>query len=761
MSQLQNPLRCARWLLLLSLVSATTFGQGNGYNAAQTTSFTVAATGASIPEQTLILYHSLSWTTTGTVSSCTVAVDSSPDGVTWTAGGIIAGQTCTTNGVSSITAGQANFLRVNVTALGGGGSVTLVYEGWAYNPNPGGGGGSGNGNPVLPTTGMIADYQAVSQTQSGTTLIDQSGNSNNATFPGGANNPTWAAGGGLACSGAGPQYVPLPAGVINAKAVTIAYNWPTLNEGQATIQAPLIATSGQWSLWFTSYDSANNATPHLAAWNVVGNAGTTDRVSPTGIHVITYNLDTVNDTVYFDNSPVYVSGAHTQGSITSGTMWLCGGNNTGYGGARNNNAFTGTVYRAIFWNAEQSAGQAAIINNAVTTNLVNQGITIPQPYVGPDDVTVLDGDSETYNLCDILTAGVCLYNSPATTTVYNVGVNGSTTTQNLTVLQSEVYPMCPVNGRCTILEWIGTNDVGLSLTATQSYEQNLAIFRNLRARGWKILVGTMMSRTGQDAFKDALNPLLRSNWSAYADGLIDIAADPTLGCDGCNANTTYMSGGLHFTNQAGVNVVAQIHQRGLNRLYGPHDFSQGNTYTTTALAATATTAAVEVGNTITLTFAATPANCLVGNMITLAGLTPATFQTSGNNGTGQYAIVTRSATQVTLYAYATGLGTASVQGTGVCPSQQDSDTWVTIAGSAVTPNFSLETCVGYTGQNLYIKNSNTTSPWTITPFQASETIDGAASLAMPVATSGSNPVVILQALLISQAAGGCVWKRRQ
>ena len=82
---------------------------------------------------------------------------------------------------------------------------------------------------------------------------------------------------------------------------------------------------------------------------------------------------------------------------------------------------------------------------------------------------------------------------------------------------------------------------------------------------------------------------------------------------------------------------------------------------------------------------------------------------------------------------------------------------IRLAGTAVAPSFTLDSCVGYTGQSLWFKNENTTSPWVLTPYAASETIDGAASLTMPVAAAGHYPVVQLTSQLISATAAGCTW----
>jgi hypothetical protein len=100
---------------------------------------TFSATGADIAINnagTAIAFHQLTWVKTGTVSTCTVALDTSADGITWSAGGAIAGQTCTSNGQSVITGSIANYVRMNVTTLTGGGTINVTWTG--YTATPGG-----------------------------------------------------------------------------------------------------------------------------------------------------------------------------------------------------------------------------------------------------------------------------------------------------------------------------------------------------------------------------------------------------------------------------------------------------------------------------------------------------------------------------------------------------------------------------------------------------------------------------------------------
>jgi hypothetical protein len=98
--------------------------------------------------------HKLIFRPVGTVTTCTVALDSSADGVTWSAGGAIVGTTCTSAGeATSASPFEANFVRVNVTAFSGSGNVNILYIGSStIIVSSIAGGGTGGNTPVLGAT---------------------------------------------------------------------------------------------------------------------------------------------------------------------------------------------------------------------------------------------------------------------------------------------------------------------------------------------------------------------------------------------------------------------------------------------------------------------------------------------------------------------------------------------------------------------------------------------------------------------------------
>ena len=70
--------------------------------------------------------HTLQWRVTGSASACAVQIDGSSDGITWTAAGVMASQSCTANGQFSQASTITNYARVDVTSLSGA-SVTFLY----------------------------------------------------------------------------------------------------------------------------------------------------------------------------------------------------------------------------------------------------------------------------------------------------------------------------------------------------------------------------------------------------------------------------------------------------------------------------------------------------------------------------------------------------------------------------------------------------------------------------------------------------------
>ena len=164
---------------------------GAGYNASRTftTSLSGGAQDIGLNFASHISWHQIAWTVTGAPGSCTVSVDSAPDGITWAVGGVITGQTCTSNGGSALvnTASAPPWIRLNVSALSASATIIVYYTGWAYNPN-------GNATPtnVAQAAGATADAKlatAIAALPAGGGVLDMGGFQGNTNW---ASQPTLA-----------------------------------------------------------------------------------------------------------------------------------------------------------------------------------------------------------------------------------------------------------------------------------------------------------------------------------------------------------------------------------------------------------------------------------------------------------------------------------------------------------------------------------------------------------------------------------------
>lgn len=653
------------------------------------------------------------------------------------------------------------------SCISGGGALLAFCRSNGTIWQPLGDGGQGGATTLAPvTSGLIAQYAFTDN--SGSSALDSSGNGNTATLGSAGNAPTWigAPTGGLQFGST--NVLTYPAAVSSAKTMQLFYSFQT---SQSTASQQVLLANGSYFL-----ELANNA-----CWqgSLAVNCSSQDYGSTqlypntTGIPWVAL---TMNGAGLFTFTPGFAASSNFDEYFLNSTQWIRGGQTSRSGDAGGGTfvsgstiagfSYFGQLYYALFYNRRLTSQEIKQNSNVVNQIMANRGITPPglgNTYVA-DNQFIADGDSITFGICQGCggTTGNPYSNyiflSNGTWKLNNIGVSGRSMTQAAPSAPVGVIPAIMLGAqKKAVLVDMGTNDfAALSLATPAIMDATVSYCAQVRAAGAKCVVGTMLSRSAQDANKNLLNTQLRLLWPTFADGLADFAADPNLGADGANANTTWFATDLtHLTVQGYANAMAPVAQRAVNRLYGNLDFNSAATYTTAATAAVATTAGSQSTNTITVTFGAAPANCQAGNQIVIAGVTPA-----GYNGTWQ--ILTRSATQVTYYAFATGLGAITVQGTGVCAQEQDADVYAILGGSAAgNPSHTLMSCIGRTGQNIYRKNTNTTSAWVLTPFQSSETIDGATSLTMPTAASGNFPVVVLQAQLVSATAGGCTWKRLQ
>jgi hypothetical protein len=118
--------------LFLSLPAVAQNGGAIQIGAQMTAS--VATTGNGIATPTTY-YHQLSWTLSGPApTACTVELDTAPDDSTWTTGGAIPAQTCTSGGQSALFNSASADVRINLATFTGTGTIHISCVGYSSGP---------------------------------------------------------------------------------------------------------------------------------------------------------------------------------------------------------------------------------------------------------------------------------------------------------------------------------------------------------------------------------------------------------------------------------------------------------------------------------------------------------------------------------------------------------------------------------------------------------------------------------------------------
>lgn len=111
--------------------------------------------------------------------------------------------------------------------------------------------------------------------------------------------------------------------------------------------------------------------------------------------------------------------------------------------------------------------------------------------------------------------------------------------------------------------WLGSNDlasgIGSNFVVNDTFNSLANYCQARRVAGFKVIIMTILPRTtsGFNTLRNQLNPLITANYTSFADGLADVAANTTIGEDGDAADTTYYSDGTHLTGTANQ-IVADI-----------------------------------------------------------------------------------------------------------------------------------------------------------------------------------------------------------
>jgi hypothetical protein len=167
---------------------------------------------------------------------------------------------------------------------------------------------------------------------------------------------------------------------------------------------------------------------------------------------------------------------------------------------------------------------------------------------------VADGDSITAGF-GVATPYTGLLALTGVWDTVNLGVNSETLATMRANAPTNVDPRFrPLASANVVVIWGGTNDITEGQSPATVYANMVLYVSGRHAKGFKVIVPTMLSRQSWDTQKNALNTLILAN-SADADGIVDFTGT-VLGCDGCWANPANFLDGTHPTQPSVTNIIA-------------------------------------------------------------------------------------------------------------------------------------------------------------------------------------------------------------
>ena len=449
------------------------------------------------------------------------------------------------------------------------------------------GGGGGSNPSTTPLSGATIDYNFLEP--SGSSVLDISGNGNNATFT--AIPPTRNTT-GLVFTSSPTQGVALPAAANAGRTFMFGvYINPLLfNASQPTNAFPILLS-----------DNAAGASLNISILRSVsaGNFDASNIYSPTVFRAnnrITSSQDLMSgftvlalvcglgggDKDHWYLGGVEVAGPYTTQGSTCATAFT-GGLFLGSSGVSpwNQSGFNGTYYRFAVFPTQLTVADIAKNTATIIVDVQNRGV----PITPKDIITIAP---QLYGVGDSITFGLgattpwitllSLTNQPAYV-ITNYGISGITTKATIGSEPNRVMPKCKsIAGPNIATVMLGTNDFNSAFGATQAQvlASNIAEIKQVKAAGCMVFAATMISRGGNDLLgvlndttKNLFDAALLLNIKAAgADGIIDFAADPLVGADGANASATYFQADhIHPANPGHVQM-AKAASNSLNYYFG-------------------------------------------------------------------------------------------------------------------------------------------------------------------------------------------------
>lgn len=224
---------------------------------------------------------------------------------------------------------------------------------------------------------------------------------------------------------------------------------------------------------------------------------------------------------------------------------------------------------------EKTTGEYGKASKETLKNIIGIG----GDFASTASITLYQGDSMTFGE----PPATPYPNLVSTTNSYDK-VNNAVGGKTISTIRSQAETIDDIEYRFQAREnvyvlWAGTNDLATGSTVDEAFRNFQATCRERRNKGWKVIVLTTLQRCGNNPTGTPLNTLIpqynaliRAGWSTFADGIADVAADPTLSPINACTDTFYFNGdGVHLTT-AGNTIIASVVSEAINNISKTNNF---------------------------------------------------------------------------------------------------------------------------------------------------------------------------------------------
>jgi lysophospholipase L1-like esterase len=276
-------------------------------------------------------------------------------------------------------------------------------------------------------------------------------------------------------------------------------------------------------------------------------------------HILASEYDGANISLDLDGNQVAIYNVGSSSPIQLSQLFL--------GDFASAAFWPGQIGFAALYSVAHSPAQVASNTASIRSVMASRGVTIP----AMSQFLAFEGDSITDPATGVAAASKYYYLAQSGISPFPQGGNDAVSGSSIATVTSRSATidswLSGIAGAKVLMLFVGANDQGDGASTFVANVKAYCLARKAASPGLKIVLATLLPQTtsGFNTFRDAVNTAIHADSSFY-DALADFAANATMGCDACAANTTYFLDGEH-PSPAGHAILGPIAQAAIQSVW--------------------------------------------------------------------------------------------------------------------------------------------------------------------------------------------------